>query len=151
MKLGSTALILASALTLAGCSKKAPETLPPAPATGGAQVGEDIPAGVLPGSQADFLTQTGGQDTIYFDTDRFNVDSVDAAVGRCCSGKDSSPTSRIGPAAHTKGVFPFGAVASSTFSRIRFTEARSSTTARFTKASTNRSWTRSCGMRCRHS
>ena len=34
----------------------------------------------VPGSQADFVAFTQGADTIYFDTDRFNVDSVDAAA-----------------------------------------------------------------------
>mgnify|MGYP000443869010 CR=1 FL=1 len=30
-----------------------------------------------PGSQADFVAQMRGQDTIYFDTDRYNIDSQD--------------------------------------------------------------------------
>ena len=34
----------------------------------------------MPGSQADFLAFTRGQDTIYFETDRFNIDSEDVAA-----------------------------------------------------------------------
>ena len=79
MKLFSTGAILVAALALAGCSKKAPETLPPSPGdgSGGGQVQNAVPAGPVAGSQADFLAQMNGQDTIYFDTDRYDVDSVD--------------------------------------------------------------------------
>ena len=41
---------------------------------------ERRPTGPVPGSQADFVAFTQGADTIYFDTDRYNVDSVDAAA-----------------------------------------------------------------------
>ena len=34
----------------------------------------------MPGSQADFVAFTQGADTIYFDTDRYNIDSADAAA-----------------------------------------------------------------------
>jgi peptidoglycan-associated lipoprotein len=34
----------------------------------------------VPGSQADFVAQMMGQDTVYFDTDRFNIDSADQAA-----------------------------------------------------------------------
>jgi peptidoglycan-associated lipoprotein len=33
----------------------------------------------MPGSQADFVAAMSGRDTIYFDTDQYNVDSEDAA------------------------------------------------------------------------
>ena len=75
-----TALLLAVAL--AACSKKAPESLPPEP---GLPSQETIPADVFtngaaqPGSQADFVASVAS-DTIYFDTDQFNVDSGDAAA-----------------------------------------------------------------------
>jgi peptidoglycan-associated lipoprotein len=72
-------LLGASALT--ACSKKAPEVLPPAPSgASGAQPSASMAQGAQPGSQADFLAQMRGQDTIYFDTDRFNIDSADAAA-----------------------------------------------------------------------
>ncbi len=81
MKVICTGLALAGALVLAGCSKKAPETLPPVPGdAGGGQVQNQAPSGTVPGSQADFLAQMAGLDTIYFDTDRYDVDSTDAAA-----------------------------------------------------------------------
>lgn len=74
-------LALAGGLALAGCSKKAPKQLPPDP---GAAVSTDTtttaPQGPAPGSQADFAAQLMGQDTIYFDTDRYNIDSADQAA-----------------------------------------------------------------------
>ena len=36
--------------------------------------------GPAPGSQADFLAQMMGQDTINFETDRYNIDSADQAA-----------------------------------------------------------------------
>lgn len=73
-------LIAAASLALAACSRRAPEMLPPDPGpttsvNGGA--GEDAPT---PGSQADFVARMMGQDTIYFDTDRYNIDSQDVAA-----------------------------------------------------------------------
>jgi len=73
--------VMAAALALAGCAKKPPETLPPAPGDGIAAPSEQVgPSGLVPGSQADFASQMNGEDVIYFDTDRFNVDSQDAAA-----------------------------------------------------------------------
>jgi len=40
----------------------------------------DTSGAPIPGSQADFLAFTQGADTIYFDTDRYNIDSADAAA-----------------------------------------------------------------------
>jgi peptidoglycan-associated lipoprotein len=40
----------------------------------------DGSTGIVPGSQADFVQQMAGSDTIYFDTDRFNIDNFDAAA-----------------------------------------------------------------------
>lgn len=75
---------LALGIALAGCSKKAPEDLPPQPldtaaTTTGADSGAGISDAIVPGSQRDFEQFTRGQDTIYFDTDRYNIDSEDAA------------------------------------------------------------------------
>ena len=75
----SAPLIALISLSLAAsvCSRKAPETLPPAPnetAVDTAPRGN----GIVPGSQADFANQMAGQDVILFDTDRFNIDNIDA-------------------------------------------------------------------------
>ncbi len=76
---------LAFGIAIVGCSKKAPEELPPQPvdtsaATGGQQSGNSgMSDAIVPGSQRDFVQFAAGQDTIYFDTDRYNIDSEDAA------------------------------------------------------------------------
>lgn len=79
-RLTLTAAIVAS-LALGACASKAPKQLPPDPgpavSTGSTQGESSAPA---PGSQADFVAQMMGQDTIYFDTDKFNVDSADQAA-----------------------------------------------------------------------
>lgn len=74
-------LLAAASLALSACASKAPKELPPAPV--GVDTSSTTTQGSLapvPGSQADFLAFTAGQDTIYFDTDRFNIDSTDAAA-----------------------------------------------------------------------
>lgn len=76
-KSGSTVLMLASAVALSACAKKAPEALPPAPAD---TTETTQSSGPVPGSQADFVMQMRGQDTIYFDTDRYDIDSSDQAA-----------------------------------------------------------------------
>lgn len=79
----ATILLLASATTLAACAKKAPEQLPPPPAET-AQVTPPAqqvqPTGPQVGSQQHFAGAVGSATTIYFDTDRYNVDSQDAAA-----------------------------------------------------------------------
>ena len=76
-----TALLLSVALI--ACSKKPPKELPPAPGGTGQEVtdntGLDNTGAPVPGSQADFVASVAS-DTIYFDTDRYNVDSADAAT-----------------------------------------------------------------------
>lgn len=76
----ATPLLITSSLILAGCAKKAPEELPPAP-TGTSQPTAPPPSGpgYAPGSQGDFLANTMS-DRILFDTDRYNVDSQDQVV-----------------------------------------------------------------------
>lgn len=78
----ATILLLASATGLAACAKKAPETLPPAPAeTAMPEAPAPVtPAGPQVGSQAHFAAAVGSSTTIYFETDRYNVDSQDAAA-----------------------------------------------------------------------
>ena len=78
------ALTVASALALAACSKKAPEELPPAPpsTTTPAPTATPTPTGPIPGSAAHFRQMMNGQDTIYFDTDKYDIDSQDMAALR---------------------------------------------------------------------
>lgn len=79
--LKTAALVLMGSAALAACAKKAPADLPPEPGPavsteqGGANTGAPIPGG-----QADFIAQMMGADTIYFDLDRYNIDSADAAA-----------------------------------------------------------------------
>lgn len=84
LKLGvkAGALVLAASLALAGCTKKAPPALPPAPepTTATAAPPPTTSSGPVAGSQADFAAQMMGQDTIYFDTDKFDIDQADAAA-----------------------------------------------------------------------
>ncbi|CAO1654625.1 peptidoglycan-associated lipoprotein Pal [Parasphingorhabdus sp. NYA22] len=78
----ATPLLITASLVLAGCSKKAPEELPPPP------VGTTTPTpaptgpvgpGYAQGSQGDFLANTMS-DRVLFDTDRFNIDSQDQLI-----------------------------------------------------------------------
>jgi peptidoglycan-associated lipoprotein len=78
-KFGAAAFLLTGSLALAACASKAPKQLPPEPA-GTSTSTESGTRGVVPGSQADFVAVMQGQDTIYFDTDRYNIDSADAAA-----------------------------------------------------------------------
>lgn len=76
----AVSLTVASALALSACAKKAPEQLPPAPQPTSAPAPTPTPpSGPIPGSQAHFSQVMAGQDTVYFDTDRYNIDSDDAA------------------------------------------------------------------------
>ena len=78
------ALATASALALTACSKKAPEELPPQPIDTSTPTpsgpGPDL--GAIPGSQQHFMQAMQGRDTIYFDTDQFNIDPEDQAALR---------------------------------------------------------------------
>jgi peptidoglycan-associated lipoprotein len=78
MSKGTIAAVLAISMALSACATKAPKQLPPDPGTASAT--EASTGGPIPGSQADFVAFTAGQDTIYFDTDRYNIDSEDAAA-----------------------------------------------------------------------
>lgn len=77
----ATPLLITTSLVLAGCSKKAPEELPPAPVDTSTPAPTPTPSGpgYAPGSQGDFLANTMS-DRILFDTDRFNVDSQDQLI-----------------------------------------------------------------------
>ncbi len=77
----ATPLLITTSLILAGCAKKPPEELPPAPAGTSTPTPPPQPTGpgYTPGSQGDFLANTMS-DRILFDTDRYNVDSQDQVV-----------------------------------------------------------------------
>lgn len=80
----ATILLLASATTLAACAKKAPEQLPPPPETAPTETYTPTPtpsqSGPVVGTQAHFAAAVGSSTTIYFDTDRYNIDTQDAAA-----------------------------------------------------------------------
>lgn len=80
----ATILLLASAIGLAACAKKAPEVLPPLPVdntlTNTQPTPQVQPTGPGVGTQSHFAGAVGSSTTIYFDTDRYNVDSQDAAA-----------------------------------------------------------------------
>lgn len=78
-KFGSMALLIAGSLAISGCAKKAPQQLPPNPVPD-RNVATTDPNTPVEGSQAHFLSVMQGDDTIYFDTDRYNIDSADAAA-----------------------------------------------------------------------
>ncbi len=83
-------LAATSVLALAACSKKPPEELPPAPVQTPAPAPTAAPApaptptptGPVAGSQAHFSQVMAGRDVIFFDTDKFDIDSEDAAALR---------------------------------------------------------------------
>lgn len=70
------------ALALAGCKTNAPKDLPPQPTPAAPPPVAANPGAPLPGSQADFVYQLAGQDTIYFDTDKYDIDATDSAALR---------------------------------------------------------------------
>lgn len=73
-------VVLAAGLALSACAKKAPQVLPPDPGAAPSQSSTGDSTAPVPGSQADFVAQMMGQDTIYFDTDRYNIDATDQAA-----------------------------------------------------------------------
>ena len=79
-KIGPVALLLAGSLALSACASKAPKQLPPEPGTSTSTDTGASTLGPAPGSQADFIAFTQGADTIYFDTDKYDIDSEDAAA-----------------------------------------------------------------------
>ena len=96
------AAALASALVLSACSHKAPKILPPDP---GGSVSTDTTTGAgtaIPGSQADFIAQLMGQDTIYFDTDQYNIDTADQqALAAQAAWLAKYPAKRVTIQGHT--------------------------------------------------
>ncbi len=77
------AVTLAGVIALSACKKEAPADLPPAPQSTAAPVPPPSqPSGPVPGTQEHFRQAMAGQDTIYFDTDMFNIDAEDQAALR---------------------------------------------------------------------
>jgi peptidoglycan-associated lipoprotein len=77
------AALVTSSLTLAACSREAPEELPPAPTptpTPTQAAAPPPPAGPQVGTQEHFADAVGSSTVVYFDTDRYNIDSEDAAA-----------------------------------------------------------------------
>jgi len=72
-------MLIAAGIAVSACAKKAPQVLPPDPGTP-SQTETTSSSAPVPGSQADFAAQMMGQDTIYFDTDKFNIDAADQAA-----------------------------------------------------------------------
>ena len=85
-KPAKTAMLLASVSVIAACSKKAPEELPPPPVDTSRPVQATPtptaprPTGPVIGTQEHFQNAVGNSTVVYFDTDRFNIDSADAAA-----------------------------------------------------------------------
>ncbi len=79
----ATVLLLATASMLGACSRSAPDDLPPPPVAtvppAPTPTAAPQPIGPRIGSQAHFEAAVGSASVIYFDTDRFNIDSADAA------------------------------------------------------------------------
>ncbi|MCB2047888.1 MAG: peptidoglycan-associated lipoprotein Pal [Novosphingobium sp.] len=93
-KLTPAALLLAGSLALSACASKAPKELPPDPVP--VTDSSEGSLGAVPGSQADFVRTMMGDDTIYFDTDRYNIDSVDAAaLGKQAAWLGRYPNKRV--------------------------------------------------------
>ncbi|CDO35772.1 peptidoglycan-associated lipoprotein [Novosphingobium mathurense] len=76
-KSASTMLLLAGALAISACASKAPKELPPEPGPATTTQAPPADLGPTPGSQADFLAKMSGSDTIYFDTDKYDIDAMD--------------------------------------------------------------------------
>src|SRR5690606_8496912 len=76
------ALTVSSGLALAAGSKKAPEELPPPPVqtTTPTPTAPPPPAGAAPGTQQHFAQVMQGRDTIFFDTDKYDIDAEDQAA-----------------------------------------------------------------------
>ena len=77
----ATAAMLSSALALAACSKKAPEDIPPPPEdTVTTPTPTPTATGPSVGSMQHFIDAVGmANTTVYFDTDRYNIDAEDSA------------------------------------------------------------------------
>lgn len=86
-----TTAVVAAALLATGCAKKKIAELPPADATAPASTGAEsedtsgvgadgsVTGGAVAGSQADLVARAGS-DTIYFNTDKYEIDDASRAT-----------------------------------------------------------------------
>ena len=72
--------LLAGTAALSACKKEPPASLPPEPEPTMTSTPNTGTTGVVPGTQEHFVQGVNGQNVIYFDTDRYNIDSADAAA-----------------------------------------------------------------------
>lgn len=82
MKLSHSLMIATALVTVAGCAKKPPKELPPAPQetpTAEAPVTDPNAGAPVPGSQAHFVANVSS-DRVFFDTDQSDVDAEDQAT-----------------------------------------------------------------------
>lgn len=79
-------MLLASVSLISACSREAPAELPPVQQTADptpppiTTTPTPTPSGPVVGTQEHFADAVGSSTVIYFDTDRFNIDSTDAAA-----------------------------------------------------------------------
>lgn len=80
MKLGQALMVATALVAVAGCAKKPPAELPPAPQQGAtAEAPPPAQAGPVPGSQAHFLANVAS-DRVHFDTDKSDIRPQDQSV-----------------------------------------------------------------------
>lgn len=76
----SSVLLIAGALALSACKTTPPKELPPEPGAPTTSTDTGQMGYATPGSQADFVKVLAGADTIYFDTDSYDIDARDQAA-----------------------------------------------------------------------
>jgi peptidoglycan-associated lipoprotein len=82
MKFGHTLVVATAVIAMAGCAKKPPKELPPAPQeTPTAEAPPPAETGPVPGSQAHFLANVAS-DRVFFDTDKSDIDAESQATLR---------------------------------------------------------------------
>lgn len=80
MKIARALIITTALVAVAGCGKKPPKELPPAPQeTPTAEAPPPADMGAVPGSQAHFVANVSS-DRIFFDTDKSDVDAPSRAT-----------------------------------------------------------------------
>lgn len=77
---GAIVVLMAGALAVSACKTSAPKQLPPEPGPVATTTTPAESTGPTAGSQADFVAKMMGSDTIYFDTDKYDIDSTDQAA-----------------------------------------------------------------------
>lgn len=76
----AAAIVLSATVSLAACKSPAPEQLPPEPGVSQPTNPGTSGPGYGVGTQEHFVRAVNGQNVIYFDTDRYNIDTADAAA-----------------------------------------------------------------------